>query len=64
MPMYSNTLTHAICECATDAEKVLGLLVTSVVALGAVRCLLSYWIDRQCGFLASENTILQIIVYA
>jgi hypothetical protein len=57
MPMYSwNTLTHAICQCATDAEKFLGLLVTTGVALGAARCFLSYWIDRQCGFLASENT--------
>lgn len=47
MPMYSNTLAHAICQCATDAEKVLGLLVTTGVALGAARCFLSYWIDRQ-----------------
>lgn len=66
MPMYSNTLTHTICQCATDAEKVLGLLVTTGVVLGAARCFLYYWIDRQCGILASENTwtILQIIVYA
>lgn len=55
MPMYSNTLTRAICQCATDAEKVLCLLVTTGVALGAARCFLSCWIDRQCGILASEN---------